>query len=148
MLSFVKQLSNGKLKCYNPNEMGKTVNVHCRAFQSAIDVLSRPWNGMILGMLQEGPLRFGELEERSGGLGPKTLSARLKALEARGIIRRTIETGPPVRVSYSLTAKGKAFEKVTDAIERWGQDLVADEPPPVAAAAPGPAHRPKRSASR
>jgi DNA-binding HxlR family transcriptional regulator len=124
--------------------MGKPINVQCRAFQSAIDVLSRPWNGLILGMLQGGPLRFGELEERSGGLGPKTLSGRLKALEARGLIRRTIETGPPVRVSYSLTAKGQAFEKVTEAIERWGQDLVAGEPSP---AEPSPAPRRRRSAS-
>ena len=118
--------------------MGKGTNVHCRAFQSAIDVLSRPWNGMILGMLQSGPLRFSQIEEGSGGLGPKTLSARLKALEARGLIRRTIETGPPVRVSYSLTARGQAFEKVTEAIERWGQDLVAEETSPPAEA-PGPA---------
>jgi DNA-binding HxlR family transcriptional regulator len=116
--------------------MGKPINIHCRAFQSAIDVLSRPWNGLILGMLQDGPMRFSQLEERSGGLGPKTLSARLKALEARGLIRRTIETGPPVRVSYSLTAKGQAFEKVTEAIERWGQDLVAGEAAPVASPTP------------
>lgn len=121
------------------------MNVHCRAFQSAIDVLSRPWNGLILGMLQGGALRFGELEEGSGGLGPKTLSARLKALEARGLIRRTIETGPPVRVSYSLTAKGEAFEKVTEAIERWGQDLVAGETP---ASSPMPEKRPRRRVSR
>jgi DNA-binding HxlR family transcriptional regulator len=118
--------------------MGKATNVHCRAFQSAIDVLSRPWNGMILGMLQSGPLRFSQIEEGSGGLGPKTLSGRLKALEARGLIRRTIETGPPVRVSYALTARGQAFEKVTEAIERWGQDLVAGETSPPAEA-PAPA---------
>jgi DNA-binding HxlR family transcriptional regulator len=122
--------------------MGKATNVHCRAFQSAIEVLSRPWNGLILGMLQGGPMRFSQLEERSGGLGPKTLSGRLKALEARGLVRRTIETGPPVRVSYSLTARGEAFEKVTEAIERWGQDLVAGEAPPPAEA---PRSAPRRN---
>jgi len=125
--------------------MGKATNVHCRAFQSAIDVLSRPWNGLILGMLQGGALRFSEIEEGSGGLGPKTLSGRLKALEARGLIRRTIETGPPVRVSYSLTAKGEAFEKVTEAIERWGQELVAGEASP---SAPSTGSRPRRRATR
>jgi DNA-binding HxlR family transcriptional regulator len=127
--------------------MGKPINIHCRAYQSAIEVLSRPWNGLILGLLQGGPLRFSELEEGSGGLGPKTLSGRLKALEARGIIRRTIETGPPVRVSYSLTAKGHAFEKVTEAIERWGQDLVAGEPSPSVPSAP-PGSRRRSGAAR
>jgi DNA-binding HxlR family transcriptional regulator len=108
--------------------MGKRIDPQCRAFQSAIEVLSRPWNGLILGLLQGGPLRFSELEEGSHGVGPKMLSARLKALEARGLVLRSIEGGPPVRVSYSLTAKGQAFEKVSEAIESWGRDLVADSP--------------------
>jgi DNA-binding HxlR family transcriptional regulator len=107
--------------------MGRRVDPQCKAFQSAIQVLSRPWNGLILGLLQGGPMRFSELEELSKGLGPKTLSAKLKALEAKGLVVRSIDPGPPVRVSYSLTAKGKAFEKVTEAIERWGRDLVAGE---------------------
>ncbi len=123
--------------------MGKRIDPQCRAFQSAIQVLSRPWNGLILGLLQGGPLRFSELEELSRGLGPKTLSGRLKALEARGLIARSIEPGPPVRVSYTLTAKGRAFEKVTEAIERWGRDLVADE-----IAAPVPAPTPSRRKAR
>ena len=109
--------------------MGKAVDPQCRAFQSAIALLGRPWNGLILGLLQGGALRFGELEAQAHGLGPKTLSARLKELERRGVIVRTIAAGPPVRVSYSLTAKGLAFERVTRAIEQWGRDLLAGEPP-------------------
>jgi DNA-binding HxlR family transcriptional regulator len=107
--------------------MKKSVDTQCRAFQSAIELLSRPWNGLILGMLQHGPLRFSELEERSHGLGPKTLSSRLKVLEARGIVARRIESGPPVRVHYALSAKGRAFGKVAEAIHHWGSELVADE---------------------
>jgi DNA-binding HxlR family transcriptional regulator len=37
--------------------MKTLVDPHCRAFQSAIDVLARPWTGLILGLLQAGPLR-------------------------------------------------------------------------------------------
>jgi len=107
--------------------MAKPVDPNCRAFQSAIDLLARPWTGLILGLLQAGPLRFSELEERAKGVGAKTLSARLKELEARKCIARHVETGPPVRVSYTLTAKGQAFEGVAAAIERWGRTLVADE---------------------
>jgi DNA-binding HxlR family transcriptional regulator len=107
--------------------MAKPVDPHCRAFQSAIDLLARPWTGLILGVLQAGPLRFSELEERARGVGAKTLSARLKELEARGVVGRRVETGPPVRVSYALTGKGQAFEGVAAAIERWGRALVAAE---------------------
>jgi len=107
--------------------MAKPLDPHCRAFQSAIDLLARPWTGLILSLLQAGPLRFSELEERCRGVGAKTLSARLKELEARRVVARHVETGPPVRVSYTLTASGRAFEGVAAAVERWGRALVADE---------------------
>ena len=112
--------------------MAKALDPHCRAFQSAIDLLARPWTGLILGLLQAGPLRFSELEERAHGVGAKTLSARLKELEARGVVARHVEAGPPVRVSYALTPRGQAFEGVAAAIERWGRVLVAEETGPRA----------------
>jgi DNA-binding HxlR family transcriptional regulator len=105
-----------------------TVDPHCRAFQRAIEVLGRPWTALILSLLQDGPLRFSELCGRARGVGAKTLSARLKTLEARGLVVRQVEAGPPVRVAYQLTQKGQAFGEVARAIERWGQRLIADEP--------------------
>jgi DNA-binding HxlR family transcriptional regulator len=121
-----------------PRSRTKPVDTSCRAFQSAIDLLARPWTGLILGLLQAGPLRFSELEERAQGVGAKTLSARLKELEARKCIARRVEPGPPVRVTYTLTPKGQAFEEVGAAIERWGRCLLADDPP---ASAPRPKAR-------
>ena len=107
--------------------MRKRIDPHCRAFQNAVDLLARPWTGLILSLLQNGPLRFSELEEGTRGVGAKTLSARLKDLEARRLVARHVHAGPPVRVQYALTAKGRAFEQVAAAIERWGRELVADE---------------------
>src|SRR5688500_11670344 len=123
--------------------MGKAADPMCRAFQTAIEVLARPWTGLILGLLHDGPLRFSELEERARGVGAKTLSARLKELEARGIIARHVEPGPPVRVQYTLTASGRAFGEVGQAIEQWGRALVMNEP---AGSRPA-ARRTRRSAS-
>lgn len=100
----------------------------CRAFQAAIDVLARPWSALILGLLSGGSLRFSELEERAQGVGAKTLSARLKDLEQRGLVVRSVETGPPIRVRYTLSAKGRAFEQVAEAIQRWGRDLIDGQP--------------------
>jgi len=110
---------------YNRGRMSKRIDPHCRAFQNAVDLLARPWTGLILSLLQNGPLRFGELEEHTHGVGAKTLSARLKELEARRLVARDVQAGPPVRVQYTLTRKGRAFERVAAAIERWGRVLVA-----------------------
>jgi DNA-binding HxlR family transcriptional regulator len=108
--------------------MKMLVDSHCEAFQRAIDVLSRPWNALILNVLQGGPLRFSELSERARGPGDKVLSARLKDLEARGLVLRNVEPGPPVRVHYELTPAGASFRRVAEEIERWGQAL-ATKPP-------------------
>ena len=101
------------------------VDIGCAAFQTAIDVLGRPWTAHILGALQGGPLRYSELAERVEGVGDKILSSRLKDLESRGLLERNVEPGPPVRVAYALTEKGDAFRQVADAISRWGAVLVA-----------------------
>lgn len=113
--------------------MPHPVDPQCRAFQAAIEVLARPWTGLLLGLLNGGPLRFSELEQRAAGLGAKTLSARLKDLEARRLIARKVDGGPPVRVQYALTPKGRAFEQVAAAIQHWGQQLVADDAQPARA---------------
>jgi DNA-binding HxlR family transcriptional regulator len=110
--------------------VAKVVDSQCRAFQVAIDVLGRPWTALILNVLQTRALRFSELAEQAHGPSDKVLSARLKDLEARGLIDRRVEPGPPVRVSYELTDRGRAFGHVAAAIERWGRDLVAGEPEP------------------
>lgn len=108
--------------------MKRPIDPHCEAFERAIELLARPWTGLILGVLQAGPLRFGELAERTRGVGAKTLSARLKELEAHGVVLRHVEPGPPVRVQYTLTRSGLAFEQVAAAVEGWGRQLVADTP--------------------
>ena len=109
--------------------MPKRIDSQCRSFQTAIDILSSRWNALILNVLQEGPLRFSELSERARGPGDKVLSARLKELEARGLLVRSVEAGPPVRVNYELTGAGREFGDLAQAIERWGRELVQGERP-------------------
>ena len=50
----------------------------CPKFQVAMDILAKPWNGLIIATLEEGPLRFSELAERLESIGDRMLSARLK----------------------------------------------------------------------
>lgn len=103
--------------------MNKVVDSQCRAFKLAIEVLGRPWNALILNVLQPGAMRFSELAIAAKGPGDKILSARLKELESVGLILRHVDPGPPVRVSYELTDRGRGFGDVASAIERWGHCL-------------------------
>ena len=92
--------------------MTRTVHSHCRAFQLALEVLGRPWNALILNVLQAGPLRYSQLSEAAQGPGDKVLSARLKELETHGLVDRRVASGPPVRVTYELTERGRGFGDV------------------------------------
>jgi len=49
------------------------------------------------------------------------LTERLKGLEAAGIVRRTANTGTPVRTLYDLTEKGRALIPVMKGTEEWAQ---------------------------
>ncbi len=101
----------------------KPVDSQCRAFQAAVDILGKPWNALILTVLQPGALRFTELVARAKGPGEKILSARLKELEACGLVERSVDVGPPIKVSYALTTKGRGFGEVASSIEHWGRCL-------------------------
>jgi DNA-binding HxlR family transcriptional regulator len=103
--------------------MQRHVDADCVPFRLALEVLSRPWCALILNGLQGGPFRFTEVRDRSRQPGDKVLSGRLKELEARGLVVRRVEPGPPVRVTYELTAGGRSFGEVAKAIERWGRGL-------------------------
>ena len=99
------------------------VDSQCQTFQVALEVLGKPWCALILNSLQGGPFRFTEIRNRTRGPGDKMLSGRLKELEARGLVLRRVEPGPPVRVTYELTESGRSFGDVAQAIERWGRQL-------------------------
>jgi len=122
----------------------------CPNYIAAMDVLAKPWNGMLIAALEGGPLRFSELASRVPQIADRMLAARLKELEARGVVRRTVEHGPPVRVSYALTAVGRGFREVSDALSRWGRLLVDAESAAAAkaSAAPGASKRGRRRRAR
>lgn len=87
----------------------------------ALDVVGGRWSLLILrDLLRHGPLRFQELAQRLPGVAPNTLSARLKTLEAQGVIATRLYEHHPPRYEYLLTEKGKALRPVLKALYIWG----------------------------
>jgi DNA-binding HxlR family transcriptional regulator len=69
----------------------------------------------------DGPLRFSEIAQSVPELSDRLLSERMKELEARGIVDRTVHPGPPLRVEYSLSAMGQELEPALSELQRWGE---------------------------
>jgi DNA-binding HxlR family transcriptional regulator len=94
-------------------------------FQKAIELIGRRWSGTILRALMGRPLRFSEIGARIPEISDRSLSLRLKELEAEQIVLRRVEATQPVSVTYELTGKGRALEAVIEEVERWAHEWVA-----------------------
>ena len=88
--------------------------------ERSVRVLEGKWTLLILRELMDGTCRFGDLLRALPGASPKTLTERLRAMEAQGIVHREIYAEVPPRVEYSLTDLGRTLQPVMDALREWG----------------------------
>ncbi|MCL4238830.1 MAG: helix-turn-helix transcriptional regulator [Anaerolineae bacterium] len=93
---------------------------HCPIARAA-DLVGDTWTLLIVRDLTHGSRRFSELEESLAGISPKTLSQRLKMLEAAHLISRHAFAEIPPRVEYALTEKGEALLPIIEAIKTFGE---------------------------
>lgn len=83
----------------------------------ALELVGERWALLIVRDLLVGPRRYGELAEGLPRIPSNILAARLKDLQAAGILRRA----PRSRVIvYELTPYGRELEPVVLALGAWG----------------------------
>ncbi len=101
--------------------MAKPFDMDCPVAKT-LDVVGERWTLLILrDLLLFGPRRFKDFKESLKGIAPNTLSARIKGLEARGIILSRPYTDHPPRAEYRLTDKGQALGPILKALKDWGE---------------------------
>lgn len=93
----------------------------CPHYHGAVELIGRRWAGAILYALTAGPLHFAELKDAVPGMSDRLLSCRLKELEGAGLVRREVQPGNRVRVSYELTEKGHSLEPVIGELRDWAR---------------------------
>jgi DNA-binding HxlR family transcriptional regulator len=86
------------------------------------EIISGKWTLLVIRDLAEGCSRFCELERSLEGISPRTLSLRLRALEAEGIVQRRTYPEVPPRVEYSLTPKGRALVPLIEQMRNYGRE--------------------------
>jgi DNA-binding HxlR family transcriptional regulator len=92
------------------------------ALTRAFGFLGKRWNGVILGTLTLGPAGFSELRRAVAGISDSVLSERLAELCGAGLVLRSVNEGPPVAVSYTLTPAGHALLPAMQALTVWATD--------------------------
>ena len=98
---------------------GEAPSACCPLYHEAVELVGRRWTGAILRVLMDGPLRFSQIAQAVPELSDRLLSERMKELEARGIVDRTVIFGPSLRVEYSLSQMGFELEPVLVELQAW-----------------------------
>ena len=101
----------------------------CPLYHEAVELVGRRWTGAILRVLMDGALRFSEIAQAVPELSDRLLSERMKGLERRGIVKRRVIAGPPLRVEYSLSEMGHELEPALSELERWANRWLGDRVP-------------------
>ena len=86
----------------------------------ALDLVGERWALLVVRDLVLGPKRFTDLKRGLPGIGTNVLAARLKELEAAGVIARRTLAPPAASTVYELTEYGRELEESLLAFGRWG----------------------------
>jgi DNA-binding HxlR family transcriptional regulator len=92
----------------------------------ALDMVGDRWVLLIVReLLIRHGCRFTDVKNGLPGIATNLLSARLKELEAAGVIRRQEEPPPIAATLFYLTDRGLALEPAVQLLGAWGAPLLA-----------------------
>ncbi|MCY1322683.1 HxlR-like helix-turn-helix [compost metagenome] len=89
-----------------------------------LDRLADKWAVLVLGKLDEQPVRFNQLKREIDGISQKVLSQVLKKLERDGLVSRSVYATVPVTVEYAITPLGRTLTSTVAALTRWAEDNI------------------------
>jgi len=96
---------------------------------ASLEVVGERWSLLVIRELVLGSRRFTDIV-RGTGAPRDRIAARLKALEAAGVIGRAAYQDRPERFDYHLTESGQDLVSVLDALLAWGdKHAVAPDDP-------------------
>ncbi|MDX6669257.1 MAG: hypothetical protein QOK04_2637 [Solirubrobacteraceae bacterium] len=97
----------------------RTYGQYC-ALARALDLIGDRWTLLIIRNLFFGPQRFTDLLDDLPGIGRNLLAARLRMLEAEGVIRRGDLPPPAASRVYELAEDGLELGQTIGPLTRWG----------------------------
>jgi DNA-binding HxlR family transcriptional regulator len=98
---------------------------------AALNLIGEKWSLLAIREIAFGNKRF-DMIARNTGAPRDRLAARLRALEAGGVITRRQYSEHPARYEYQLTEAGRELRTVLTALRAWGDKWAIDAPPPNA----------------
>jgi DNA-binding HxlR family transcriptional regulator len=88
--------------------------------------IANKWTAMVITVLADGPLRFGDLRTALDGISGKVLTETLRDLERDGMLIRTAYAEIPPRVEYELTPLGRTLIEPLAVLVRWAEQHIPE----------------------
>ena len=98
---------------------------HDCPLSECLSVIGGTWTPAIIWNLSAGARRFSELRLDIPKVSAKMLTTRLKELEEKGVIERTVKPTSPPSVEYALSREGRDLLPAIEAIAAVGRKLSA-----------------------
>ena len=89
--------------------------------RDVLDQMSGKWATLIILILANEPLRFGQLRRAVPEISQRMLTQTLRDLQRDGLISRQVFATLPPSVEYRLTPLGRSFLDPLLAIVRWSE---------------------------
>ncbi|WP_127716102.1 helix-turn-helix domain-containing protein [Halobacteriovorax sp. HLS] len=89
----------------------------------ALSVIGGKWKVIVLYILREKTLRFGEIKKSIPKITQKMLTQQLRELERDGLVTRKVYPEIPPKVEYSPTELAKELSPILDQLCDWGSKL-------------------------
>ena len=97
---------------------------HCSCpLGKAMSALGSKWKPIIVLVIKDRTLRFGEIAARISVISRKVLTDQLREMEEDHLVIRQEFKELPPRVEYHLTEKGIALLPILNLLEEWERDF-------------------------
>ncbi|GAA0448701.1 helix-turn-helix domain-containing protein [Streptomyces olivaceiscleroticus] len=95
-----------------PAEQGETI-------RQIVERAGDKWGVLVIGTLENGPVRYTDLQRSIPGISQRMLTHTLRQLRRDGLVTRTAYPEVPPRVEYALTGLGATLLDAVTALIDW-----------------------------
>lgn len=107
----------------------RTYGEYC-AIAKSLDVVGDRWTLLIVRELAlRGACRYTDVRNGLPGIATNLLAARLRELEAAGVVAREDAPPPIATTLFRLTPRGEQLRPVLEDLTRWGFPLMTEDRP-------------------
>ncbi|MBB6633072.1 winged helix-turn-helix transcriptional regulator [Cohnella thailandensis] len=100
----------------------RDISLAACSYSHVLEIISNKWTALVIYSLENGTIRYGEIQRRIEGISQKMLTQTLRQLERDGLVSRKVTPSVPPIVEYALTPLGDSLIPCMKMLKDWAAD--------------------------